>query len=151
MKDQDKTRDQLLAELADLRRRLAATQAEPPHIPPVDVDQQPINHRDVVPGTGQDTAQRRLAGGARDLAAEAVRQSEQRMRLHVDQTPLAVIEWNLQLCVSKWNPGAERIFGYTAAEALARHFTFILPRRCGTISIACGPRSAPERGRTQHE
>ncbi len=71
--------------------------------------------------------ERKQADDARDRAAEVVRQSEQRMRLHVDQTPLAVIEWDLQLCVSKWNPGAERIFGYSAAEALGRHFTFIVP------------------------
>ena len=63
----------------------------------------------------------------RKRAEEAVRQSEQRMRLHVQQTPLAVIEWDLELRVSKWNPGAVRIFGYTEEEALGRHFAFLVP------------------------
>jgi PAS domain S-box-containing protein len=46
---------------------------------------------------------------------------EQRMRLHVEQTPLAVIEWDLRFEVVAWNPGAEKIFGYTRAEAMGRH------------------------------
>ena len=60
-------------------------------------------------------------------AEEAVRQSEQRMRLHVEQTPLAVMEWDLEVRVAKWNPGAVRIFGYSEAEALGRHFSFLVP------------------------
>ena len=60
-------------------------------------------------------------------AEESVRQSEQKMRLHVERTPLAVIEWDLQLGVSKWNPGAKRVFGYTEEEALGRHFAFLVP------------------------
>lgn len=48
-------------------------------------------------------------------------QSEQRLRLHVQQTPMAVIEWNVDFQVVSWNPAAERIFGYTAAEAVGRY------------------------------
>ena len=48
-------------------------------------------------------------------------QSEQRLRLHVEQTPLAVIEWSVDFLVISWNPAAERIFGYTAAEAIGRY------------------------------
>ncbi len=47
-------------------------------------------------------------------------QMEQRLRLHVQQTPLAVIEWSVDFRVTAWNPAAERIFGYTAAEAVGR-------------------------------
>jgi PAS domain S-box-containing protein len=59
---------------------------------------------------------------------DAVRRSEQRMRLHVDQTPLAAIEWDPQVRVSQWNPGATRIFGYTAQEAIGRDFGFLVPQ-----------------------
>jgi PAS domain S-box-containing protein len=63
----------------------------------------------------------------RKQAEERVQQSEQRMRLHVERTPLAVIEWNLELTVTKWNPAAVRVFGYTEEEALGRHFAFVVP------------------------
>lgn len=43
---------------------------------------------------------------------------EQRLALHVKQTPLAVIEWDLEFRVIDWNPSAERIFGYSHAEAI---------------------------------
>ena len=36
---------------------------------------------------------------------EALRQSEQRLSLHVHQTNLAVIEWNVEHQVVAWNPG----------------------------------------------
>ena len=63
----------------------------------------------------------------RKHAEEAVRQSEQRMRLHVQQTPLAVIEWDVNARVTKWNPGAERVFGYTEQEAVGQPVTFVIP------------------------
>lgn len=53
-------------------------------------------------------------------AEAALRKSEEKLALHVRQTPLAVIEWNLAFEVTGWNPAAERIFGYTAAEAIGR-------------------------------
>ncbi len=59
-------------------------------------------------------------------AEAALRKSEEKLALHVRQTPLAVIEWNLAFCVTGWNPAAERIFGYTAAEAMGRHAVGLL-------------------------
>ena len=53
-------------------------------------------------------------------AEEALRKSERRLALHVRQTPLAVIEWDLDFRVMAWNPAAQRIFGYTPAEAIGR-------------------------------
>ena len=46
--------------------------------------------------------------------------SEQRLALMVEQSPLAVIEWNLDFEVIKWNLVAEKMFGYTAQEAVGR-------------------------------
>lgn len=55
------------------------------------------------------------------LRTEAIlRESEQRLRLHVEQTPLAVIEWDLDDTIRAWNPAAEHMFGYRQAEILNR-------------------------------
>jgi PAS domain S-box-containing protein len=68
----------------------------------------------------------RIAGIHQDITArkeaeEALRRSRQRLSLHVQQTPLAYIEWDADLRVVEWNPSAERIFGYTEGEAKGRH------------------------------
>lgn len=80
----------------------------------------PVPDRDIVFGIGQDITEQKRA-------EEAVSQSEQRMRLHVQQTLLAVIEWDREFRVIAWNPGAERIFGYAEQEALGQHYSFIVP------------------------
>ena len=50
-----------------------------------------------------------------------LRASEQRLALMVEQSPLGVIEWNLDFKVIKWNLAAEKMFGYQAEEALGHH------------------------------
>ncbi len=62
-------------------------------------------------------------------AEEALRRSEQRLSLHIQKTPLAVIEWDTSFCILQWNHAAERIFGYSAAEAVGRHAEFIVPEK----------------------
>jgi PAS domain S-box-containing protein len=52
--------------------------------------------------------------------------SEQRLALMIEQSPLAVIEWNLDFEVIKWNLAAEQMFGYTAEEALGHHAAELL-------------------------
>jgi len=73
-----------------------------------------------------------LLGICRDItdrkrAEEEIRQSQQKLRMHIENTPLAVIEWDLDFRVASWNPSAERIFGYTRAEAVGQHVYFIVP------------------------
>ncbi len=73
-----------------------------------------------------------LLGICRDITAhrraeEEIRQSQQKLRIHLDHTPLAVVEWDLEFKVADWNPSAERIFGYTREEALGQHGHFIVP------------------------
>ena len=59
--------------------------------------------------------------------AEAViRDSQQRMALHVQRTPLAVIEWDINFCVNEWNSAAETIFGFTREQALGHHATELI-------------------------
>ncbi len=65
------------------------------------------------------------------------RDSEQRLRLLVQSTPLGVISWNLDFTVSGWNPGAARLFGHSEAEAIGQHASFIVPEsaRGGVDSV----------------
>ena len=43
------------------------------------------------------------------------------------QTPLGVIEWDLDFNVVDWNPAIEKIFGYSKQAAIGRHASFIIP------------------------
>ncbi len=46
--------------------------------------------------------------------------SLQRLRFHVENTPLAVIEWDSDFRVARWTHGAERLFGWRADEVLGK-------------------------------
>jgi PAS domain S-box-containing protein len=65
----------------------------------------------------------RVAARTRELEAqkEALLRSEQKLLLHMQQTPLAAMEWNLDLELTEWNPAAETIFGYRRAEAIGKN------------------------------
>jgi two-component system, cell cycle sensor histidine kinase and response regulator CckA len=63
----------------------------------------------------------------RKRAEEEIRNSQRKLRIHFDNTPLAVVEWDLQFRVTDWNPSAERIFGYSRTEAIGQHASFIVP------------------------
>ena len=61
------------------------------------------------------------------LGEDAMRKSTERLRLHVEQSMLAVIEWDADFRVAAWNRAAESIFGYTAEEAVGQHAAFLIP------------------------
>ena len=66
----------------------------------------------------------------RKQAIEDKRRSEQRLKLHFQHTPLAVIEWNNNMEVVEWNLAAERIFGYSRDEAVGQNvLSLIIPQR----------------------
>ncbi|MEX1018991.1 MAG: response regulator, partial [Litorilinea sp.] len=56
----------------------------------------------------------------RSAAEENLRASEAKLRLHLENTPLAVISFSRDGRIAEWNPGAERIFGYSREEAIGR-------------------------------
>ena len=75
-----------------------------------------------------------LLGICRDItsrkrAEEEIRQSQQKLRMHFEHTPLVVIEWDLDFRVAAWNPSAELIFGYSRKEAIGQHANFIIPAK----------------------
>lgn len=62
-------------------------------------------------------------GSARDVtelmeAREDLERSHRRLRAHLANSPVGVIEWDGDLRITGWSKGAERIFGWTAQEAV---------------------------------
>ncbi|HSD46026.1 MAG TPA: PAS domain S-box protein, partial [Pyrinomonadaceae bacterium] len=46
-----------------------------------------------------------------------------RLAFHVENTPLAVIEWDHEFRVLRWSPAAKRLFGWRADEVLGKRFS----------------------------
>ncbi|HEX6363778.1 MAG TPA: EAL domain-containing protein, partial [Albitalea sp.] len=53
-------------------------------------------------------------------AQQAELLAAQKLRIHFERTPLAVIEWDRRMRVTAWNPAAEAMFGVPLREALGR-------------------------------
>lgn len=53
-------------------------------------------------------------------AETALRESEQRLRHHIGNAGLAVIEWDANWILTRWEGEAERIFGWTLEEVLGK-------------------------------
>jgi two-component system sensor kinase FixL len=64
----------------------------------------------------------RLLVMAAELFAHALdrRSAQDRLEFHVNNAPLAVIEWDARWTVQRWSPEAERIFGWSAQQVMGR-------------------------------
>src|SRR5215207_2041971 len=71
----------------------------------------------------------------RDVTERKVAETEppddhRRLAFHVENTPLAVIEWDHEFRVLRWSPAAQRLFGWKAEEVLGKRFSdweFVVP------------------------
>ena len=76
-----------------------------------------------VPGDASDETLRErirqaMAGDGPGSTASARPEADH--SLLIEQSPIAIIEWDLEFRVADWNPAAEELFGYDRAAALGR-------------------------------
>lgn len=62
----------------------------------------------------------------RRKAEESLRNSQQKLLLHIQQTPLGVIDWTLDQRAINWNPAAEKVFGYRESEVIGKRATELI-------------------------
>ena len=66
----------------------------------------------------------------RKLLEATTLDDHKRLAFHVENTPLAVIEWDNAFRVLRWSPAAQRLFGWTTDEVLGKRFSdwqFVVP------------------------
>lgn len=56
-----------------------------------------------------------------------MKHKEQHVNLFVENTPLAVIGWDVNFVINSWNEAAEKIFGYTKKEVIGKKVDIIIP------------------------
>jgi PAS domain S-box-containing protein len=85
----------------------------------------------------------------RILEASAI-DDHKRLAFHVENTPLAVIEWDNEFRVRRWSPKAQELFGWPAEEVLGKRFSewqFVVPEDLEAVN-QLGHRQ--NRGEEQH-
>jgi len=60
---------------------------------------------------------------SRKREKEELRESEQRLKFHLENSPLGVIEFDKELKVTQWSSEAEHIFGWTKEETIGKNIS----------------------------
>jgi PAS domain S-box-containing protein len=77
----------------------------------------------------------------RKQTEQALQQALQRLTFHVDNSPLAVVEWDRNYRVSRWSQQAEAIFGWKAEEVLGKQpsdWEFVYPEDLDEVKAVIG-------------
>ena len=59
----------------------------------------------------------------RKLVEASTLDDHKRLAFHVENTPLAVIEWDHEFRVLRWSPAAQTLFGWKADEVMGKRFS----------------------------
>jgi len=54
------------------------------------------------------------------MTEKELRENEQRLKYHFENSPLAVVEWDIDLIITEWSLEAEHIFGWTKEETIGK-------------------------------
>lgn len=91
------------------------------------------------------TAERTWAAVERARAETALRENEERFRLFLENVhEYALLQLDTRLRIASWNPGAERIFGYSSQEVLGQPFSMLLSPEDRVTGVPCMEISALE-------
>ena len=73
-------------------------------------------------GTGEQSCMSILADiSDRKHLEQKLRSALMKLNSHVENSPLAVVEWDKDFCVTRWSQQAEKFFGWQAFEVLGKH------------------------------
>ncbi|HBB33853.1 MAG TPA: hypothetical protein DDZ80_18040 [Cyanobacteria bacterium UBA8803] len=71
-------------------------------------------------GSWIDITDRKLSEVMLQQQTKALQEAHQRLRFHVENSPLAVVEWDNEFRLQYWSQQAEKIFGWKAQEVMGK-------------------------------
>ena len=73
----------------------------------------------------------------RKIVEASALDEHKRLAFHVENTPLAVIEWDSEFRVLRWSPAAQKLFGWKSEEVLGQRFSdweFVVPEDLDVVN-----------------